>query len=230
MKTLKWLFFLIIFTLSFLLLFSVVNLQFVLFHFILIFIFFFPYYFWVYSAKTLTIALFLIFIFSSFMFYGLQKIPQKNLTLGSSAPVLNIEPKVSKVFFQFSHQSYAYDFNSHQLKIEKEAPLFPRLFNSPLFTTYQKTTQNWIQKYQFLPFSLQSASVLLWIFSSILIAFIFSYKSSLLLSYSNIFLIIPYTLYAADKFYLKPITLPTLAIQGGFFIALSLLSFIRVRS
>lgn len=229
MKTLKWIFFLMIFTLSSLFLFPSVSLKFMLFHLTLIFIFFFPYYFWVYSIKTLLIAVFSVFILAFLLFFALQKLPEKTLNLNLPSPVMGIEPEVSKVFFQFSKKNYAYDFEEKSLITEKESLKAPLIIDSPIFKEYQKKTGQWIKKFALLPVSFSSASVLLWIFSSVLIAFIFSYKTSLLVSYSNIIFMIPYTLFAAENFYFKPASPIMLAFQGGFFIILLIFSFIRVR-
>ena len=238
MKVIKLFIFIFIFSLSIFFLFPEVSLKFILFNMTLLLLFFFPFYYWVTSIKTLALSLAIVFIITSGLLFLLRYTPDKKIVLGKIQPTLNIEPTVGNIQFEWSGKDYEYDFAKQQLLVHSNKKISQPLFiHSSIFTSYYLSSSKFISQIQYKSFSKLTVSTLLWLLSIILLSFICSQSTSLLVSYSNIvFLVIPYAVFSAKWIFfppfpafLKSFTPIMLYVQIALVLVFMGLGFIRVR-
>jgi len=95
---------------------------------------------------------------------------------------------------------------------------------------YKKYVSQFMSKITVAKLDLNFIFICLWIYSVVLISFIFSYSKSLIVSYSNILFVIPYTFFMGDFFFLKPFAPMLLYGQIVFIGILTVIAVYRVKN
>jgi hypothetical protein len=164
------------------------------FHLLLIFIFFFPFYFWVRSLLSMLAVILILFILGMGLIWFLHRLPQRKTEVTAIRPSLTLMPTTDAISFEWGKRHYQYDFEKEQLLSSKTKPSVSGkyFFHSKALVRYYDYSLKYLNKIRIHGISRDTATVAMWLLGLILIAFIFSYPSSLLVGYSNILFIIPY--------------------------------------
>lgn len=230
MKILKWIAFFFLMCLSFFFLFSQVSLKFIVFHALLVMIFFFPYYWWIKSYKSLLAVFFFLLVVGGTVFYFLPNLPDKKTNAVNQPIKMSAAAKVEQLQFTWKKQNKVYDFKKESIDSKIIHQKRPKLLEGRLFKWYQNRISKLISKINIKRPGIKAISFLLWLSLMILIAFIFSFSSSLLVSYSNICFILPYPIIMGEYLFVKNFTPLLFYIQAALTLVLLAIGFYRVKN
>jgi len=203
-RIIKFLLFISIIIASIISIFPEINMKFVMFHLLVCFIILFPYYFWIYSIKTAIFTVVLVFLVAIGILVITSKtdFSKKEIKISSD---INLSPRMTRIEFNFHNNNLIYDFSTQSLKKVSETGVSPS--DTPgIIKTYYNHVNSFIKDIDFNAFNLNKIKFLkyvLWVLYLVLFAFAFSYKPSVVVSYSIVFFTLPYALYLGSLIFFK---------------------------
>ncbi|HOJ49274.1 MAG TPA: hypothetical protein PKW55_00500 [Spirochaetota bacterium] len=217
---------------SILSLFPVINLKFVVFHVMLIFILLFPYYFWIHSIKNAIITVLIVYIFSIGLFI-LTSIsnPAKTKEIKTTAEI-SLTPKMTRIEFNFDKNILVYDFTDQNLKKVNDTSENYNKDKWNIFKYYYDKVNLFYKDIDYTKLKnnkLTFFKYILWILYLLLFAFAFSYRPSIVVSYSIIFFTLPYIWYVGYTVFLGDFSLLNNILKGIILVFLLTIGLVRAK-